>query len=80
MAGATQANSLGAIVHWGNLLQRAPSSPKAPRRPHLMGGGCDGPLGMAKEANDDALAAIWRRGNLVHEDEPRERHMSRSQG
>ena len=29
-----------------------------------MVGGCDGPLGMAKEANGDALAAIWRRGNL----------------
>ena len=30
-----------------------------------MGGGCDGPPGVAKMANDDALATIWCLGNLV---------------
>ena len=44
-----------------------------------MGGGCDGPLGMAKEANDDALVAIWRRGNLVREGVPCKHPRRRSQ-
>ena len=44
------------------------------------GGGCDGPLGMAREANADALVAKWRRGNLVCEGDPCERPMRRLRG
>ena len=46
-------------------IARAPGGPRAPMQPHLMCGGCDGPPGVAKMANDDALATIWCLGNLV---------------
>ena len=83
VAGVTHVSSLGGVRALRNLLprdttnvgrpmrlirpQRAPGGPRAPRRPHLKGGGCDGPPGMAELAIDDALAAIWRRGTLVCE-------------
>ena len=50
-------------------IARAPGGPRAPMQPHLMCGGCDGPPGVAKMANDDALATIWCLGNLVFEEE-----------